>query len=327
MSIKQRLTWRGWRSVAGLIGVVMPLSIAAVALFGALVMDLSLGAAIILGAILAPTDPVLAGDVGVSPPGDELEGDARFALGTEAALNDGFASPFVLLGIFVAGEGGTDWLFEWVAADVLYAILLGGVIGVLGGYSMGALAVRLRNADLLDQRLDFYLAIPTVLVIYGATEFAGAYGLLAVFCAGVAFRRYEVGHKYNRHVHDGAEVVEKFAELVVILLLGSMVTLTGLETPGAAGWMLVPLLLLVIRPGLVMTLFSRSRMSVGERAFVAWFGVRGVAAIYYATLVAGTAVLAQDEQATVFWTAAVCVMVSIVVHGVSATHLSRRLLN
>ncbi len=327
LSIKQRLSWSGWRSVTGLIGIVMPLSIAAVALFGALAMDLSLGAAIILGAILAPTDPVLAGDVGVSPPGDALEGDARFALGTEAALNDGLASPFVLLGIFVAAEGGTDWLFEWVTADVLYAILLGGVIGAVGGHLIAALAVRLRNAQLLDQRLDFYLAIPSVLVVYGTTEFAGAYGLVAVFCAGVAFRRYEVEHEYNRHVHDGAEVVEKFGELVVILLLGSMVTITGLEAPGAAGWLLVPLLLLVIRPALVTALFSRSRMRVGERAFVAWFGVRGVAAIYYAVVVAGAGVLAQHEQATVFWTAAVCVMVSILVHGVSATPLTRRLLS
>ena len=91
--------------------------------------------------------------------------------------------------------------------------------------------------------------------------------------------------------------------------------------------MLVPLLLLVIRPALVMALFSRSRMRAGERAFVAWFGVRGVAAIYYAVAVAGTGVLTQHEQATVFWTAALCVMVSILIHGVSATHLTRRLLH
>jgi NhaP-type Na+/H+ or K+/H+ antiporter len=93
LAIERRLRWREWRSVAGLIGVVMPFSIAAIALFGTLAMDLSLGAAIILGAALAPTDPVLAGDVGVSPPGDALEEEARFNLGTEAALNDGLASP------------------------------------------------------------------------------------------------------------------------------------------------------------------------------------------------------------------------------------------
>jgi sodium/hydrogen antiporter len=327
LAIERQLRWREWRSIAGLIGVVMPLSIAAIALFGTLAMDLSLGAAIILGAALAPTDPVLAGDVGVSPPGDALEGEARFNLGTEAALNDGLASPFVLLGIFVAGEGGSGWLTEWVAADVLYAVLVGGALGAAGGYALGAVAVHLRDAKLLDSRLDYYVAIPTALVVYGTAEFAGTYGFVAAFCAGVAFRRYEIGHEYNRHVHEGAEVVEKFAELVVILLLGSMVTAAGLSAPGLAGWLLVPLLLMVIRPALVMALFARSRMNVRERAFVGWFGVRGVAAIYYAVVVVGAGVLTPAEETTVFWTVAACVMVSIVVHGVSASPLSRRLLD
>ena len=326
IAIERKVSWSGWRAVAGLIGVVMPLSIAAVAAFGYYAMDLSLGAAILLGALLCPTDPVLAGDVGVGPPGDTFEDEPRFNVGTEAALNDGLASPFILLGMFVAGEGGNDWLLEWLAADVVYAVLVGGVLGAAGGYLMGGLAVRLRNADLLDRRLDYYFAIPTVLVIYGAAEFAGAYGLVAAFTGGLAFRRYEFGHEHNRHVHEGAEVIEKFGELVVILLLGSMVTLAGLQVPGLAGWLLVPLLLLVIRPVLVMALFARSSMTLGERVFLGWFGVRGVAAIYYAVLIIGAGVLAPGEESTLFWTAAVCVMVSIVVHGISATPLMRRLL-
>jgi sodium/hydrogen antiporter len=327
LAVERRLSWQGWRSIAGLLGIVMPLSIAAVALFGVLVMDLSLGAAIILGAVLAPTDPVLAGDVGVGAPGDTLEDEPRFNLGTEAALNDGLATPFVLLGIFVAEESGTGWLSEWLAADLIYGTLVGGALGAVGGRVIGGFAVRLRNARMLDERLDFYFAVPTVLVVYGAAQFLGAFGLVAAFCAGLAFRRYEFEHEYNRHVHDGAEVVEKFGELVVILLLGSMVTITGLEAPGLSGWLLVPVLLFVIRPALVMALFSRSRMNVRERLFVSWFGVRGVATIYYSTVVVGAGVLAAGEEATVLWTAIVCVMVSILLHGVSATPLIRRLLS
>ena len=325
MGIERSLSWHGWRPVVGLLTVVMPLSIAAVAAFGALAMDLSLGAAIILGAALAPTDPVLAGDVGVEPPGESSEPEPNFTLGTEAALNDGFASPFVLLGIFVAAEGGTGWLAEWTLADVAYASLVATAIGLVGGRAMGALAIRLREAQLLDQRLDVYFAIPTVLVIFGLTELVGAYGFIAVFWAGFAFRRYEFNHEYNRHVHDGAEVVEKFGELLVILLLGSMLTVTGLESPGLAGWLLVPLLLILIRPGLVLALFARSRMPGRERAFVAWFGVRGVAAIYYGAVGIGAGVLSAAEEKTVFWTIAACVMASIVVHGVTAASLSRRL--
>ena len=326
LAIDRRLSWHGWRAVAGLIGIVLPLTIAAIALFGVLAMGLSLGAAIVLGAALGPTDPVLAGDVGVEAPGTAPEGDARFNLGTEAALNDGFAAPFVLLGIFVAGQGGTNWLAEWAAADVLYAILVGALLGSGCGYVFGALAVRLREAQMLDLRLDYYFAVPSALVVYGCAEALGAYGLVAAFGAGVAFRRYDFEHEHNRHVYEGAEVIEKFGELVVILLLGTMVTTGALQVPGLAGWLLAPLLLLVIRPALVMALFARSRMNVRERAFVAWFGVRGVAALYYALVVIGADVLSASEEATVFWTVAVCVMVSIVMHGLSATTAMRRLL-
>src|ERR671917_148733 len=75
-----------------------------VALFATALKRLSLGAAIILGAALAPTDPVLAGDVGVGPPGEEEEDEPRVALTGEAGLNDGLAFPFVFLGLFAASE-------------------------------------------------------------------------------------------------------------------------------------------------------------------------------------------------------------------------------
>ena len=96
-------------------------------------MGLSLGAAIILGAVLAPTDPVLAGDVGVGPPGDEDEHEPNFALTSEAGLNDGLAFPFVFLGAYVAARAGRRGCAEWVAADVLYAVLGGVAIGGAGG--------------------------------------------------------------------------------------------------------------------------------------------------------------------------------------------------
>ncbi len=67
-------------------------------------------------------------------------------------------------------------------------------------------------------------------------------------------------------------------------------------------------------------------MNVRERAFVAWFGVRGVAALYYAVVAIGADVLAPAEETTVFWTVAICVMVPIVIHGLSATAAMRRLL-
>jgi sodium/hydrogen antiporter len=327
LSLEAKLRWGPWRKVALLLGVVMPLTIAAIAAFGVLAMGLSLGAAILLGAMLAPTDPVLAGDVGVGSPGeDDLQSEPRFSLSAEAGLNDGLAAPFLLLGILVAGNE-TGAIGRWILVDVLYGISVAVVIGGLGGYLTAATSVRLRERRFLDERLGLYASVPVALSLYGLAELAAAYGLVAAFVGGLAFRRYDFGHEVNRRAYDGAEVVEKFAELTVILLLGSVVTLAGLSAPGLAGWLLAPLLLFLIRPGLVGLLLGRSELTRGERAFLGWFGVRGVAAVYYACVVVASGVLRPGEERTVFWTAVVCVGISIFVHGTTAAAVSRRLLS
>ena len=324
LKLERELTFRGWRNVARLLLVAMPLTIGAIALFGSLVMGLSLGAAIALGACLAPTDPVLAGDIGVGPPGDEEEREPNFSITGEAGLNDGLAYPFVLLGLVLAGSESSGWFGDWLLQDVVYKIVVGVLVGVALGYALAAAAVWLRDRQFLSPALDGWLAIGAVLLIYSATEIVSAYGFLAAFAGGVAFRRYEHGHEYNRRVHDGAEHVEKFGELALILLLGSTVTVAGLQAPGWSGWLLAPLLLLLIRPVSVAIALLRTDLAPRERAFTAWFGVRGIGSLYYVAVALGAGVFSDGEASVLFWTVAVCVVASIVVHGISATPLSRR---
>ncbi|MCW2830579.1 MAG: cation transporter, partial [Aeromicrobium sp.] len=96
-------SWRRWGAAWRMLALAMPLTIGAVALLGWWVMGLAPAAALLLGAVLAPTDPVLASDVQVAgPTTDEADEDeidetdeVRFALTSEAGLNDGLAFPFV----------------------------------------------------------------------------------------------------------------------------------------------------------------------------------------------------------------------------------------
>ena len=69
-----------------------------------------------------------------------------------------------------------------------------------------------------------------------------------------------------------------------------------------------------------------SPMRPRERAWVAWFGVRGVGSLYYAAAAVGAGVLAPAEEATVAWTVVAVVVVSIVVQGITGAPLTRRLL-
>ena len=91
--------WRSWGTTWRLLGLTMVLCIAAMTLLGWAVLGLPLAAALLLGAALAPTDPVLAASVQVGPPGEGDGDEARFALTSEAGLNDGLAFPFVHLAL------------------------------------------------------------------------------------------------------------------------------------------------------------------------------------------------------------------------------------
>lgn len=95
----------------------MPLTIAAVAFLGWGLAGMTLGGAILLGAVLAPTDPVLAGDLQIGPPLEGKENPVRFALTTEAGLNDGLAFPFVYLALHIASQGADP--AAWLALEAL----------------------------------------------------------------------------------------------------------------------------------------------------------------------------------------------------------------
>ena len=326
LTVERHVRRRSMISVAILIGVVMPLTVALIAVFGYYAMGLSVGAAVLLGAVLAPTDPVLAGDVGLGPPGSEPVGEPRFSLHTEAAINDGLASPFVVVGLFVATQGGTSWIGEWIWADVVYSVGVAVFLGASLGVGAAWLVTRARVRGLVSYELDGFAAIALVLFVYGLSELVGSYGLIALFVAGVAFRRYEFEHEINARIHQGAEVAGTLLELLVLLLLGSMLTRAGLSAPGLSGWLLAPLLIFVIRPALVLGTSGPGLASRRERVFLAFFGVRGVAALFYAAIVAGSGALSVGETKVVVWTTIVCVVVSIFIHGSTATALSRRLL-
>lgn len=318
LQIDKELKLVAWRSVLLLLCVVMPITIAAVALLGMGLLGLSLGAAVVLGAALAPTDPVLAGDVGVGPPG-EPDPEARFSLTAEASFNDGLAFPFLLAGLAIAGDGGTGWIGSWFAIDVLYKLVVGVAIGIVMGHLAARVVLPQRTAGRIGADLDGWLAVAIALAVYGVAQVLSSYGFLAAICAGVAFRRYEGDHEKHDELHAGAQRIVQLLELGTIVLVMSMVTLTGLGEPGWQGWLIGVLLVFVIRPfAAAAVLQPRWIESKEERGFVAFFGVRGLGSIYYVGAALGTGVLAPDEARTVLWTALAVVLVSIVVHGVTA---------
>lgn len=326
MRIRRRPALDGWHGALRLVAVQLPLSVALVALWGRGLMGLGLGAAIALGAALTPTDPVLAGDLGVEPPRVEEEEAApepEFVLTTEAGLNDGVAMPFLLLGIAVARH---ESLWRWAGTRLVYGLVVAVLVGAVLGRLLACAASRLRENELLSADFDRWIGFASAFVVYGAAAALGAFGFVAAFVGGVAFRRSELAGEYRRDVHDGTDVLKHFAELAVILILGSMLAFDGFTKAGAAGLGLAAASVFVIRPlTALLTLVRSPRLAWRERLWVAWFGVKGVASLNYVAVAVAARAFGADIQAVV-WCVLSAVALSILVHGATSTPLTRLLL-
>jgi sodium/hydrogen antiporter len=87
-----------------LLGVGLPLTVALGTAAALMVLDVDVWAALLIGAALAPTDAALGATVMSDP---VVPGKVRRALNVESGLNDGIATPIVLVAIagVAASEG------------------------------------------------------------------------------------------------------------------------------------------------------------------------------------------------------------------------------
>jgi NhaP-type Na+/H+ or K+/H+ antiporter len=306
-----------WMPTLRLLVIAMPLCIGALALFGWAFAGLTLAGALLLGAILAPTDPVLAGDVQVGPPSEGGEHPVRYTLTTEAGLNDGLAFPFVHLGILVAGAGGISLGLagEWLARDLIYRVALGVGSGTATGWLLGKLLFDWPRGNALAKTESGVIAFAGVLLAYGATELLEGYGFIAAFVAGFTLRRSESDHEYHKRLHDFSESLEHALTALLLVALGAALpvlwphfTLTHLLIAAA--------LILVIRPASAWLSLAGTQFKDRERAVVAFYGVRGIGSIYYLAYAGNHVELTNEYE---LWAVVACtILVSTVVHGLTA---------
>lgn len=317
LRIDNLTSYSRWKATIRLLAVAMPLTILAVALLGFWLAGMTLAGAIMLGAVLAPTDPVLAGDVQVGPPTEGGEHPVRFALTTEAGLNDGLAFPFVYLGLIVAAEGFTlgGLATEWLLRDVLYRIAVGVASGAGIGWLLGRILFSMPRGNALADTGSGVLALAGVLLCYGATELIEGYGFIAAFVAGLALRRAEEGHEFHGRLHGFSEAIEHALTAILLLLIGGMLPLLWWELDwqhAAIGLALI----LVIRPLAGWISLRGTELKGRERFVVGAYGVRGIGSIYY--LGYATSHMDFVNEGQLWATIAFTILASTVLHGLTA---------
>jgi sodium/hydrogen antiporter len=322
LKIDRPLGWRRWSSTWRLLAVAMPLTIGGIALLGWWWLGMVPAAALLLGAAVAPTDPVLASDVQVGEPTEheDSEDEVRFALTSEAGLNDGLAFPFVLAAIAMATVGSSPgaWLARWFTVDVAYKTVVGVGGGLLVGWLLGKLFFRARTEALrLARHAEGFLALAATFLAYGAIELVNGYGFLAVFVAARAIRSAERSHEYNQVLHDFSEQVERLLTVLVLLLFGGAVV-NGLLAPltwPAVGVALA--LVFVVRPVVAWLAMRGAPGRHAEHWVIGFFGIRGLGSFFYLAYATTHATFPKTD---LLWaTVGLAVIVSVVVHGVVAT--------
>jgi sodium/hydrogen antiporter len=307
-----------WKPALRLLLILMPATMILTVFAGNLLAGLAIPAAVLLAAVTAPTDPVLAKDVQVGPPTEGNEHPVRFALTTEAGLNDGLAFPFVYLGIaLIASTSYPSSLFlEWAAVDIVYRIAVGAVLGFALGKALGHVVFRWPGDNPISDTQADIVALTGIILTYGITELAEGYGFIAVFVAGIALRREQGEDKFHGKLHAFIRALEHTLTAILLIALGAV--MPGLlANVQVSHVILVLLLIFVFRPLAGWVSLSGTGLRGRARAVTAFYGIKGIGSVYY--LAYAQSHLPDFQGLETLWTLTVLlIFASTVVHGLSA---------
>jgi sodium/hydrogen antiporter len=298
-----------------LLGVGLPLTVGLGTLVGVGVLGLSPWAALFLGSALAPTDAALGAAVMSNP---RVPSRIRRMLNVESGLNDGIATPMVLVAIAgVAADVGIEGVHAPGRAVV--ALLVGLLVGVSVGVLGGVLTRRARRRGWLSEEFAGPAVLALALLSYTCALVVDGNGFVAAFVSGLVF-----GGTAGRGGEKEVYFVEQSGELASVL---SWLVFGALAVPTIGDWLdwrvvvYAVLSLTVVRMLPVALSLLGAGVDRAGVAFIGWFGPRGLASVIFAMIALEDLHAAADEMVA---TIALTVLLSVLAHGLSATPLAKR---
>lgn len=307
LEVEAEMLQEHWHLPLRKLVLAMPLTAAIIALAARALTSLSWTECFLLGALLSPTDPVLSSGVVTNPRVPRL---IRHSLNLESGLNDGLALPAVvaLSAALSAGSGHFNW-WRFVLEDVTVGLATGLLVGFLA-------SVLLPRGDLkrgIPAHQRSLYALGAAFCAYGVAVLPPrGNGLIAVYVAAITLgiRRADIRAYFAHQSEDLIEIVK----LGIFVVFGSLLTLHGLFSDGFGAVALVAVALVVARPVAVFAALTGTSTDVATRAFMSWFGPKGVATVTFSLLVLSQGIAAGSQ---IFNLAALVVFVSIIVHGIT----------
>jgi NhaP-type Na+/H+ or K+/H+ antiporter len=298
-----------------LIGMPLIIAVGGLVAYG-LFPEEGLGFALLLGAILAPTDAALGLPIFNNP---KVQVRIRRALNVESGLNDGIATPFIALFTALALALETQQSGGWLLSalgEIGIGLGVGVAAGLLGGWLYTAAMKRDWTSATGEQIGNLALALCALM----AAKALGGNGFVAAFVGGLMF-----GHATRERLHVATEFTETAGTALSLLVwtaFGANVVGLLLRAFNPLALLYAVLSLTVIRMLPVAISLTGKHMRADTVLMMGWFGPRGLASVVFTLMTfehfhgAGRPI--ETLVAMAGWT----ILLSVVLHGVSAVPLA-----
>lgn len=308
---------KNWRIPGRMLLLGLPLTMVLGAILALMLFpEFSVYEAAILGVMLAATDAAL-GKAVVTNQG--VPAHLREGLSAESGLNDGLAVPFLLL--FIALEQGAAVRGEGVALELLgEEVGIGLAVGVVLSLSAAKVVRLAKEAHWLGHVWQSMTVLALAILIFAVAQGLHGSGYIAAFVGGLCFRA-----AMKEDVHAMLLPAEGAGEVLAMtawVLFAMMLLPAALPHVGWREVIYAVLSLTIIRMMLVILSLTGTGEPMASKAFLAWFGPRGLASLAFATIVWSEQI---PEAGTVVAVTILTVGISLVVHGVTARPFASRL--
>lgn len=236
----------------------------------------SLVESLLLASVMSSTDSASVFAI-LRSKGLSLKENLRPLLELESGSNDpmAFMLTIVLIQLLQTPDVG-GWEIALVFSKQL-------VIGALGGFLIGKMAVKLINRINLDNDALYSVLLLTVMFfLFGFIDFIGGNGYLAVYAGGLMIGNHRFVHKRSTlKFFDG---LTWLFQIVMFLTLGLLVNPSELIPVAGVGILIGFFMILFSRPiSVFLSLLPFKNMSFKARLFTSWVGLRGAVPIIFAT--------------------------------------------
>jgi NhaP-type Na+/H+ or K+/H+ antiporter len=271
--------------------------------------------ALFVGAALAPTDAALGVPVVTNP---VVPARIRQLITVESGLNDGIATPVVMLAIAGAAAAAGLEHDEGVGGAAV-ELLIGVAVGVAVGGVGGAALRWARRHGTAAESFAGIAVLALALAAYACALSLSGNGFVAAFCGGLAFGAFA-----GRRAPAELEFLEQTGTLLASLVwmaFGAIAIPIMVDRIDALTVVYAVLSLTVVRMLPVAIASIGAGMDRATVLFVGWFGPRGLASLVFALLALEALGPEADEAVAVV---TVTVLLSVVAHGLTAAPLAQR---